>query len=833
MKFHAPTLKVYSNTSGQRYSADPDQIQQTLSDHIVNPVRFKDEVEAIYAEGGTIFVEFGPKNVLTNLVKNILEGKKHFAVALNANPKKDSDRQFREAVTQLCVLGIDLHQYDPYIGKVKPESKKSPISVSLNGGLYLTEKTRSTFEKAISEKNTLSNLMNISSQTENTHLPAAVSVSAPITAPDFESAPAANLQPALQTADPDNYSLAINQFQWAQNEALNVHSQYMSNDSEYARIFSQITHKELDLLSTSTSPEVLEQINTALQILQHSMDQLHLHQAETLRVHEQYLRSQAELTNNLMQLTKSTSNQLVMQDSITPTLYSEPVPAHKAVSSASQVAKMPAASSNENGPKPTILPATNPFPQQAVMPATVLTAFRISVNVETLTKNLLEVVSEKTGYPTEMLDLSMDMEADLGIDSIKRVEILGAIQNQFPELPKADSTALAEMHTLGQIVDYMTVSAPVVSAPSAPSGKFPAIPTEIIKNPELLVSDSFASVSLEKVKSTLLEVVSEKTGYPTEMLDLGMDMEADLGIDSIKRVEILGAMQARFPELPKSDSTVLAEMHTLGQITDYFADAATTDSTSTTAKAAAQLPTSTMVKLPCGVVSLKELPLPDHLNISSPEGSICLVTDDGTSLTQFLTDLLTKRGHKVIVLDLPENLVAKKQPLPEFIHRVQLENLTETGLKTALANIQQNFGPLAIYIHLDPPATSSESFSEEEKSIVKMTFLAAKFLKERLNSAAQTGHAAFLTVTHLDGQLGLASSGSIDPVSGGLYGLVKTLNLEWDKVFCRAIDIHPEIDSETAAGYIAAELYDPNRLVSEICYNPQGRFTLVVDPVEA
>jgi hypothetical protein len=49
----------------------------------------------------------------------------------------------------------------------------------------------------------------------------------------------------------------------------------------------------------------------------------------------------------------------------------------------------------------------------------------------------------------------------------------------------------------------------------------------------------------------LLSVVSEKTGYPSEMLELDMDMEADLGIDSIKRVEILGAMRTHFPDFPK------------------------------------------------------------------------------------------------------------------------------------------------------------------------------------------------------------------------------------------------------------------------------------------
>ena len=40
---------------------------------------------------------------------------------------------------------------------------------------------------------------------------------------------------------------------------------------------------------------------------------------------------------------------------------------------------------------------------------------------------MLAIVSEKTGYPVEMLELEMDMEADLGIDSIKRVEILAAV----------------------------------------------------------------------------------------------------------------------------------------------------------------------------------------------------------------------------------------------------------------------------------------------------------------------------------------------------------------------------------------------------------------------
>merc|ERR1712098_556327 len=57
---------------------------------------------------------------------------------------------------------------------------------------------------------------------------------------------------------------------------------------------------------------------------------------------------------------------------------------------------------------------------------------------------VMGTVSEKTGYPSGMLELSMDLEADLGIDSIKRVEILGSLQDQLPGLPEIRGEDLAE-----------------------------------------------------------------------------------------------------------------------------------------------------------------------------------------------------------------------------------------------------------------------------------------------------------------------------------------------------------------------------------------------------
>ena len=69
----------------------------------------------------------------------------------------------------------------------------------------------------------------------------------------------------------------------------------------------------------------------------------------------------------------------------------------------------------------------------------------------------------------EMLEMSMDMEADLGIDSIKRVEILGAMRERFTELPPFKAEELAELRTLQQIVDYMRAQLDGDVSPAQPA----------------------------------------------------------------------------------------------------------------------------------------------------------------------------------------------------------------------------------------------------------------------------------------------------------------------------------------------------------------------------
>jgi len=77
-------------------------------------VIFKTQIEEIYQAGGRVFVEIGPRQILGNLVKDILDGKPHIAISFNPSRDKSSDRQFREAALKLQILGLPLKNVDPY-----------------------------------------------------------------------------------------------------------------------------------------------------------------------------------------------------------------------------------------------------------------------------------------------------------------------------------------------------------------------------------------------------------------------------------------------------------------------------------------------------------------------------------------------------------------------------------------------------------------------------------------------------------------------------------------------------------------------------------------------
>ncbi len=235
-----------------------------------------------------------------------------------------------------------------------------------------------------------------------------------------------------------------------------------------------------------------------------------------------------------------------------------------------------------------------------------------------------------------------------------------------------------------------------------------------------------------------------------------------------------------------------------------------------------------------GIASLKPLPPPDSLESTLPEGSIALITDDGTDLTVSLASSLATRGWNVVVLSYPAISQRKGKKLKAgetSIPLVIMDEMSEEYLQKKLDEIASTYGPVGAVIHLNPRISDTTDEPDSQgKLIVKHMFMLAKHLKEPLNRAAEMGRSIFMSVIRLDGEFGLGEQTDFDPISGGLFGLVKTLNLEWEPVFCRAIDLDPVFDAQESTRYILAELFDPNRLISEVGYSSKGRLTLIVEP---
>ena len=185
------------------------------------------------------------------------------------------------------------------------------------------------------------------------------------------------------------------------------------------------------------------------------------------------------------------------------------------------------------------------------------------------------LVAEKTGYPSEMLDADMDLEGELGVDSIKQVEIISALRQAHPDLPEVEPERLAELRTIRQVADFIGAdsglangaAAGVTGTPAPAPAPGPA-PVQAPDAPPETASTPPGGIAVNA--DTVRALIAEKTGYPAEMLEDDMDLEGELGIDSIKQVEILSALREAHPQLPEIEPEQLAELRTIGQIAGFF-----------------------------------------------------------------------------------------------------------------------------------------------------------------------------------------------------------------------------------------------------------------------
>ncbi|MEE8339279.1 MAG: SDR family NAD(P)-dependent oxidoreductase, partial [Xanthomonadales bacterium] len=249
------------------------------------------------------------------------------------------------------------------------------------------------------------------------------------------------------------------------------------------------------------------------------------------------------------------------------------------------------------------------------------------------------------------------------------------------------------------------------------------------------------------IRHVLLEVVAEKTGYPVEMLKLDMSMESDLGIDSIKRVEILSALQECLPELQAVEPEDLGRLQTLQQIVDHVS---ATELVSTPVPAKAEPSTAS----------------------NEPQINRCLER-------WVVTTTPLQRSARV-VLEIGKDSTVWIAGLDGNLTEAISKAFKARGLSAQAVGMDARpevMGGLVVVA----PAQADAAFLEQAFTLIKS---AGPGLQASKNDVFLAG------VTTLGGLFGLNQTAiEADPIAAGLAGLIKTADQEWPGVACKALDV--------------------------------------------
>ena len=666
ISFYTQTIPVWSNTSASVYPSDPDQIKERLTEHLIRPVRFSEQVQKMYESGARVFIEVGPGKVLTGLTKSILG--------------KDELRLYTE------------------------DKDLDGISQLLNTfAAYLASGREIKLHKLFEDRDVK----------------------------------------LLDLDRPELYRPGSSIWIVDGQMALPANGKLPSHGA------LPIT-TPLKLIQTQRQPEPVQASGNAELMVQEYLNSVkYLVQAQR-DVILGYL-GHAPAASAAMDL-----NGLQYNASLDNTVRREPV--------AEVFAKQP----------------------EVYLPISEAGVAKVKKDIKSL---LMQVVSDKTGYPEEMLGLDMDLEADLSIDSIKRMEIIGELRNQlggFDTSSKSEESIieeLASIKTLKLLLDWMA---------GHQQESEPAIENIPLSSLSVTQDGVIEGWSTERIKTVLLDAVSDKTGYPQEMLGLDMDLEADLSIDSIKRMEIIGELKDNIDGLieiynNKGEELVekLASIKTLNGLINWIVDSLSDQKDSI-----------------------------EQITAGTGDEVVKVVLSEKISRLRFELTPLSADGAKV------ENITAKHFAVTD----------DNGGVAIAIKNLLEEKGAIVTIISDDQ---SLESFD----GLIILNIFASPVRPTIIESFELIKKLDFEKVkwvyTISDTQSFVAGDSDIKLLRHfqGYSGLLKSLDKEYDHTKCRLVSITSKLSSEEIAAVTLAEVLNCDE-PSEVIYDQKNRQILKLVPTQ-
>lgn len=375
-----------------------------------------------------------------------------------------------------------------------------------------------------------------------------------------------------------------------------------------------------------------------------------------------------------------------------------------------------------------------------------------------------------------------------------------------------------------------TVAAPVVAAaaplpaakPAEPVAKAPAAPAPAGPAVAAAPKPGAEALSRDKLLDMLLGIVEEKTGYPRDMVGLDQNLEADLGIDSIKRVEVVGAMLQLLPAAQREALTdsrsKLNTQPTLNGMLDLIAQAKVGGAAAVPFElAGVGAQAGSASHPPRLVMRPRHEPLTPGMARRLAPGRFVL-TRDRAGVAAALAAALGARGADVAIVE-PDTL------------------LSEPALIDACRSLGP--APVAGIVHLaalGAPALGDADTLVPWRTALqlheKSFFLLLRELSARLGEGA---HA--VAASELGGLFGRegSSNGTLQ-LQAGAVGALKSLREERPELRVKAVDLDPARSADERAADLLGEIeLDGGR--QEVGY-PGGARTvfatvaedLVVDP---
>jgi NAD(P)-dependent dehydrogenase (short-subunit alcohol dehydrogenase family) len=456
-----------------------------------------------------------------------------------------------------------------------------------------------------------------------------------------------------------------------------------------------------------------------------------------------------------------------------------------------------------------------------------------AVSADPVRERILALVVEKTGYPQDMLDLELDLEADLGIDTVKQAELFAAIRGLW-NIPRDESLKLRDFPTLKHVIGFVYSKRPdlAVAAPAKPEV---SVAAPAAAAPAMA---AVAAIADDPVQEAILALVVEKTGYPKDMLDLDLDLEADLGVDTVKQAELFAAIRGLY-KIPRDEALKLRDFPTLRHVIKFAHDklAAFTTANAEPAPAGSQgealaagasaparklepvvvlpPPKPALASLDAANSVPRRVPVPvlrPPLAICKPTGvtlgagSRVVLMPDKAGVAEALTEQLQMLGVEVL-------RVADSSETDSLAHQ----------LKTWLAA-----GPVQGVYWL--PSLDNEGslndmdlagWKEALRVRVKALYQTMRLLYEQI---AVPG-TFLVSATRLGGQHGYDEAGALAPLGGAVVGFSKTYKRERPEALAKAVDFQAEAEAPAIAELLIQEtLRDPGAV--EIGYKQEQRWTV-------